>query len=458
MITTTIVNLVLAAAPSGEALQNSPAVPAPTAQVLPSSKGVFDRPMTPDQSESGLEAHELSAGDPFEDMVESFKQFRSIESPDGGFRLNSDLWLTQDYFVFDRPPPALIQTGESQTYWPSLSGLLSMEIGEHFSFVALGQVYRGFDPVDLSPNANLDEYFAVVKPFDTDALILKGGTFATCYGQWVNRHFSFQSPLINAPYMYEGMTSISDGAGNVTASPTRTRLIGRKDSADPVTKWVPIIWGPSYTSGGQIAGTVQNIDYAVEVKNASLSSRPSNWEFWDKSFQYPTVTARLGWRPDAAWNLGVSGSRGNYLTSSPTITATAQKNDGIQSVVGTDISYAHGSVELWGEFAWSQWQVPYAENLSGYSVSAYSYFIEGKWKFAPQFWLAGRWNQQLYGDIDNPAGGTTSWDNDVWRIDACIGWKIDRFVQFKTQYSYIGQDYGKQQGSNLFAIQLVVEF
>ncbi|NBS70124.1 hypothetical protein EBT31_14615, partial [bacterium] len=127
-------------------------------------------------------------------------------SDDSGFRLNTDFWLTQDFMVFDRPPPSLVRTGEWQTYWPQLNGLVSMEFGEHLSFVALGQVYRGFDPVDESLSANLSEYFAVIQPFDTRALVLKGGTFATCYGQWVNRHFSFQNPLINAPLMYEGMT------------------------------------------------------------------------------------------------------------------------------------------------------------------------------------------------------------------------------------------------------------
>ena len=425
------------------------ATPSPDA-----TKAVEDRPMSPAGAMAGVGAPAVAGGDALEEAIDQLKQFHCVASPDGGFRLNSDFWLTQDFMVFDQPPPPLVQSGQYQTYWPQLNGLLAMEFGQHLSFVALGQVYRGFDPQDQSLSANLSEYFTVIRPLDTDALVVKGGTFATCYGQWVNRHFSFQNPLINAPLMYEGMTTVSDGSAGLTATPGRGAFLGRKNKADNVPAWLPIVWGPSYTSGGQLGGTYQGFDYALELKNASLSSRPSEWQFWDKSFADPTLTGRVGWRPDAAWNLGVSGSGGSYLAADPKTTAAVNAWDATQTVVGADVSWAHGPLELWSEFAWSRWRIPNLE-----PADATSYFIEGKWKFAQQLWLAGRWNQQLYGDYGTVApGGTTSWSNDMWRIDACVGWKIDRFVQCKVQYSYLDQQNFQQASPNLFAVQLVVEF
>jgi len=428
---------------------------ATTPPATPSSHGVEDRPMSPDASQAGIGAPTASSNDPFEDAVDRLKQFHSIESPDGGFRVSSDFWLTQDFMVFDQPPPAFVQTGQSQIYWPAVSGLMSIEAGDHLSFVALGQAYRGFDPKDASLNANLDEYFAVIKPLDTNALIIKGGTFATCYGQWVNRHFSFQNPLINAPLMYEGLTNVTDGANGATATPTRAQFLNRKNVVNQVASWVPVIWGPSYTSGGQIGGTWQKFDYALELKNAGLSSRPSEWQFWNKDFSNPTLTGRIGFRPDAAWNLGLSGSGGSYTAANPTTTQALNAWDTTQTVLGTDISWAHGSLEVWGEFAWSQFRIPNLE-----PADTYTYFLETKWKFAQQFWLAGRWNQQMYGNFGSvtPPGGTTNWGNNLWRIDACVGWKIDRFAQFKVQYSFAHEDGFEQQASNLFALQLVVEF
>ncbi len=450
------------AAVAGEA--ETPAVQttqaaAPATQELPravppdSNAAVQDRPASPDGSEAGIGAEAVPTGDWFEQAVDRFKEFHCVASDDGGFRLNTDFWLTQDFMVFDRPPPSLVRTGEWQTYWPQLNGLVSMEFGEHLSFVALGQVYRGFDPVDESLSANLSEYFAVIQPLDSAALVLKGGTFATCYGQWVNRHFSFQNPLINAPLMYEGMTDISDGSGNLTATPGLAKFLGRKNLAQNVAAWVPIIWGPSYASGGQIGGTWQNFDYAAELKNASLSSRPADWQFWEKDFSNPTLTGRVGWRPDAAWNLGVSGSGGSYLAADPLLTKPANAWDSTQTVVGADLSWAHGPLQVWSEFAFSRWRIP---NLQ--PADAYSYFVEAKWKFAQQLWLAGRWNQQFYGDYPTTTGGTTAWGDQTSRVDVCLGWKMDRFVQLKAQYTWTTQVGFDQQSPSNFLLQLVVEF
>ena len=135
----------------------TPATP-PASPPSGDMKQVQDRPMSVQGAVAGTGAPADAGGDLYEQAVDRFREFRTIESPDGGFRLGTDLWLTQDFMVFDRPPPPLVQTGQYQTYWPQLNGLLSMELGKHLSFVALGQAYRGFDPNDVSVSANLSEY------------------------------------------------------------------------------------------------------------------------------------------------------------------------------------------------------------------------------------------------------------------------------------------------------------
>jgi len=303
-------------------------------------------------------------------------------------------------------------------------------------------------------------------------LNFKGGKFQTAFGQWTNRHFSTQNSLINAPMMYGQMTSITDGNAGASIAPTTSSLVSRKTLAVPVTKWIPIVWGPSYASGFQLNGTVgtlQQLDWAFEMKNASLSSRPSEWDLWNRGFNYPTFTGRAGFRPDAAWNIGVSGSSGSYISQAAYDRFSGSSKPGSsigesrQNVLGTDISYAHGPLEFWSEFAWSQYEVPDARTGKAVgNIGAYSYFIESKWKFMPQFWLSGRWNQQLYSNVTPAtgpgAGSETSWYNNLWRADACLGFKINRFTQFKVQYSYTEEAGTIDPGQNLFAVELVIQF
>ena len=406
--------------------------------------------------------------DPMESFLERLRQFQSFGTEDGQISFNADVWLTLDYMVFSTPPPGFIQTSNGQIFAPTLSGLFTLDISKHLEFVFLGLVNRGFDPTETSVQSQPAEYYTQVTPFDTPVLNFKGGKFQTAFGQWTNRHFSTQNSLINAPMMYGQMTSVTDGNDGAPIAPNTSGLVRRKTLAVPVTKWIPIVWGPSYASGFQLNGTVgtlQQLDWAFEMKNASLSSRPQEWDLWNRGFNYPTFTGRAGFRPDAAWNLGVSASTGSYISQaaydrfSNTSKAGSSIGESRQNVVGTDISYAHGPIELWSEFAWSQYEVPDA--IAGKSVGnigAYSYFIESKWKFMPQFWLSGRWNQQLYSNVTPAGGSETPWYNNLWRADACLGFKINRFTQFKVQYSYTEEAGDVDPGQNLFAVELVIQF
>ena len=406
--------------------------------------------------------------DPMESFLERLRQFQSFGTEDGQISFNADVWLTLDYMVFSTPPPGFIQTSNGQIFAPTLSGLFTLDISKHLEFVFLGLVNRGFDPTETSVQSQPAEYYTQLTPFDTPVLNFKGGKFQTAFGQWTNRHFSTQNSLINAPMMYGQMTSVTDGNDGAPIAPNTSGLVRRKTLAVPVTKWIPIVWGPSYASGFQLNGTVgtlQQLDWAFEMKNASLSSRPQEWDLWNRGFNYPTFTGRAGFRPDAAWNLGVSASTGSYISQaaydrfSNTSKAGSSIGESRQNVVGTDISYAHGPIELWSEFAWSQYEVPDAKaGKSVGNIGAYSYFIESKWKFMPQFWLSGRWNQQLYSNVTPAGGSETPWYNNLWRADACLGFKINRFTQFKVQYSYTEEAGDVDPGQNLFAVELVIQF
>ena len=407
--------------------------------------------------------------DPMESFLERLRDFQSFGTEDGQISFNADVWLTLDYMVFSTPPPGFIQTTNGQIFAPTLSGLFTLDISKHLEFVFLGLVNRGFDPTETSVQSQPAEYYTQLTPFDTPVLNFKGGKFQTAFGQWTNRHFSTQNSLINAPMMYGQMTSVTDGNDGASIAPNTTSLVNRKNSASPpVTKWIPIVWGPSYASGFQLNGTVgtlQQLDWAFEMKNASLSSRPQEWDLWNRGFNYPTFTARAGYRPDAAWNIGVSGSSGSYISQaaydrfSTTSKAGSSISESRQNVVGTDISYAHGPIELWSEFAWSQYEVPDAKAGKAVgNIGAYSYFIESKWKFMPQFWLSGRWNQQMYSNVTPAGGSETPWYNNLWRADACLGFKINRFTQFKVQYSYTEEAGTIDPGQNLFAVELVIQF
>ena len=374
-----------------------------------------------------------------------------LQSTNGFFRSDiSGLLDLEGYYIDQRPPGLLF--GNDSFFNPRLSLFLDVHLGQHIYIGVQGRADRGFDP-DSMPNgdARADEYFLRYTPFDDSRLNLQFGKFAMVFGNWIQRHDSWNNPLINAPLAYENVTTISDGV--VPASPAA--FLARRSIPQKKANWLPIIWGPSYTSGGAVFGSVNKFDYAFEIKNASISSRPAVWDATQLGWDNPTLTARIGVRPNESWNLGVSASGGTYLLPSAATTLPAGKSIGDynQFTIGQDASYAWHHWQFWEEIIASRFQVPNVGN-----ADTLAYYFEAKYKITTHLFWAERWNQQFFGTVNDGAGNQVAWDNDAWRIDSALGWRFNRHLQAKIQYSFNHQRGVFQQGEQLVAAQLTAKF
>ncbi len=73
--------------------------------------------------------------------------------------------------------------------------------------------------------------------------------------------------------------------------------------------------------------------------------------------------------------------------------------------------------------------------------------------------MAGRWNHQIFDEVTNAVGIKEPWDNDLWRIDGAIGYRHNRHIQTKIQYSYAHEkNVAFQQGEQFVAAQLTFKF
>jgi hypothetical protein len=372
------------------------------------------------------------------------------QTPGGLFR--ADLSGTVDveaYYIDQRPPGLLF--GNTDFVNPRLSLWLDTRLGPHLYSLVQFRFDRGFDPRAKVRDARFDEYLLRYTPFKAPVVNLQIGKFATVFGNWVQRHDTWSNPLITAPLAYEHFTT----AGDLAIAPTAAAFQVRRSVPDSKGTWLPVVWGPAYTSGGSIFGQVERLDYAFEVKNASISSRPTVWDAQDLGFENPTVTGRIGYRPNAAWNVGASVSHGAYLL--PPVIPALPAGQGLdsfnQTTIGTDVSFAWHHWQIWGEAMASRFEIP---NVG--PADTLTYFVEAKYKFSARLFGALRWNQQFFDDVPDGAGGRAPWDNDVWRIDTALGFRFNRHWQGKVQYSYSHQKGSLQQGEQLVAGQVTLKF
>ncbi len=386
-----------------------------------------------------------SPGEGLRDRMDDMLSFSAFED-----RARAKLSGTLDleYYNFSRDATGLVFTDQGDLFNPRLSLFLDSQLGSKFYFFAQARVDQGFDPSDNSLEARLDEYALRFTPWDDGRLSLQAGAFSTVVGTYVQRHLSWDNPFVTAPLIYENVTAIYDEHAPSTTDDFSNGF------GDDRYEYNPVLWGPSYATGFSVSGRLGKLDYAAEIKNASLSSRPEVWNDLD-GFEYPTVSARLAYHPSLPWTLGLSASEGAYYTddAAASLPAGTGLGDFKQKLLGQDISFAWDHWQLWAEFYQARFEVPFVGN-----ADTLGYYLEAKYKFTPALAGALRWNQQFFDEVPDGAGGSRPWGNDISRLDLAMIYRFNADTQLKLQYSVQRESDPDDTVSHLLAAQFTLRF
>lgn len=381
-----------------------------------------------------------------QDFLDRVDEALTFNLADGNVRARISGTFDLEGYVFDGPAPGLILTTNDALFNPRLSLFIDAQIGPAVYFFSQTRIDRGFDPSDHGAQLRLDEYAVRITPWKDGRFNLQVGQFSTIVGNWVARHLSWDNPFINSPLPYENVTPIED-----YAAPDYDYLsVGTPEEK---YEYNPVVWGPSYATGVSVAGRLGQFDYAAEIKNASLSSRPSSWPITRMDFDNPTVSGRVGFRPNEMWTFGFSASDGAYFRPEalPTLPPGRDIGDYHERVLGQDIGFAWHHWQFWAEFFEARFEIP------GFTdADTFAYYLEAKYKFTPQLFGAVRWNQQFFGDVTNRYGGTAPWSHDMWRAEIAAGYRFTAHTQLKVQYSF--QDEKNGPCVHMFATQFTVRF
>ena len=240
-----------------------------------------------------------------DDFFDRLDNALTITAFDGNLRARLSGTIDTEFYNFQQPAPGLIDSNIDNLFNPRLTLFLDAQLGSQIYFFAQSRLDRGFDPSNHHAQVRLDEYAARFTPWDDGRFNLQVGKFATVVGNFVKRHLSWENPFVDAPLAYENITPISD-----KEAPSSPLDFVRRFEPTGKYEFNPVIWGPSYASGVSISGRLGNFDYAAEMKNSSLSSRPESWSVTEVGFRDPTFSGRLGFRPNEAWSVGISASDG----------------------------------------------------------------------------------------------------------------------------------------------------
>src|SRR5213596_3320136 len=328
-----------------------------------------------------------------DDFLDRLDTALSVSAFHDNLRVRLSGTLDLEIYHFEQPAPGLIDSNIDTLFNPRLTLFLDAQVGSQIYFFAQARLDRGFDPSEHGADVRLDEYALRITPWQDGRFTFQLGKFATVIGNWVPRHLPWDNPFVNAPLVYENVTAIQD-----KYAPYSPLYFIYAPYSYGKYAFNPVIWGPSYASGISISGRLGRFDYAAEMKNASLSSRPESWNVTETGFEHPTFSGRVAFRPNQIWNFGLSASEGPYFRSEAESTLPPGRSIGDyrEFVLGQDVSFAWHHLQLWAEFYEARFEVPRVGD-----ADTFAYYLEAKYKFTPQIFSALRWNQQLFGNIDN---------------------------------------------------------
>lgn len=397
------------------------------------------------------------AGD---DVIDDLDQYLSIQSGDGHVRARLSGTVELEQYDFRQPAPAFIDASGNSLFNPRATLFIDAQIGPQVYAFAQARIDRGFDPGDDPLRVRLDEYAIRYTPSPSGAFNVQLGKFATVVGSWPLRHSSWDNPFINAPLPYEELTGLWDSEPAPNAAVLLFWAHVRSGSSPVPTfddKYVrlPIVWGPSYTTGFSVSGILGRFEYAAEVKNAGLSSRPSEWNDDGTVWNHPAVNGRVGFRPNPMWNLGFSFADSPYLRTEAVrlIPAGLGRGDYRQRVFGQEVSFAWHHLQLWAEAFEARYSNPKVGN-----ATVLGYYLEAKYKLTARWFVAARWNEQHFGRITEPGGARTKWGRDTNRVDLATGFRFTAHTQLKLEYSLQHYDVGPRENEHLAAAQFVLKF
>jgi len=395
-----------------------------------------------------------------EDWLDRLGASLSWANDDGSLRARVSGSLELDLYHTPEVRADLRFSDEETLFAPRLCLFLDGQAGTRTYGFAQVRIDTGFDPTDESLEARFDEWALRLAVLDAGHLNLQAGKFATVVGAWTRRHHAWENPFVTAPLVYEGLTPMWDRRATVSIPQVLRRahvvpLSPSEGVALDKHQRLPIVWGPVYATGAAAAGTVGRFDYAFEVKNAALCARPESWEPDERPWDTPAFGARLGWRPNVMWDLGLSAARGTYLTpgAADLLPPDTSAHNHRQDVLALDAGFAHRHLQVWAEIYGARFTAPGVDDLD-----TLSWYIETKYKFTPRLFGAVRVNQQLYADVDDPASGTIAWGRETWRLDLALTVRFTPHVQVKVQYSPQREEPSPEGLTHAFAAQFNARF
>jgi hypothetical protein len=297
--------------------------------------------------------------------------------------------------------------------------------------------------------------FVRLAPLGNKKLWIQAGKIPQPFGAFPERWYPFANPLIGDPFMYSYVTSLRPD--NIPAGPDDL-LSQRGNGLSPLFRGggstsqhpgISMIEIFKWAAGGVGFGRAGRFEYLAGVTSGTLSN-PGGVDEGDGA----QVLGRVRFLPSSAFNVGASAARGRWLDDIVEDSLDEPLDSYYQTGVGGDFHYARGHLLLYGEAAWSRWDLPNIDE----PIDAISAFLETRYRWLPGLFAAGRLDRLSFSEITASNGESAPWEFPLTRLEVGAGFSWERHVILKLVGQFNWYDEATDLDENIIAFQIVVHF
>lgn len=301
--------------------------------------------------------------------------------------------------------------------------------------------------------------FLRARPLAGVPLDVQAGLVPPVFGAHPRQRYARDSPLVATPLAYQYLTTLrpeavpghADDLLRVRGSGWRLRFpLGEREAAPGL----PIVDGQRYDTGVQARYGGDTVEAAVSLTRGSLC-RPRLRDDNDGL----AFSSRMAWRPRPALTVGLSQSRGAWLSrDAQQALAPIGRAPAHQTVWGADLEASAGYWLVRGEAVWSSWSgLPVGPDSTFTTLKALAVTTEARWRLAPGLNVGARAEHAGFSSITGTAG-RQAWEAPVTRAEAGVSYTPVRHLVLKAGYQRNWRSGGRVRRSGLLAAQVIAWF
>ncbi|MGA3244063.1 MAG: hypothetical protein ABSE41_05585 [Bacteroidota bacterium] len=269
------------------------------------------------------------------------------------------------------------------------------------------------------------------------------GKFDMPFGNLAERRFPSKDFLYGLPLIYEYRMSLTNQVtARLDVMNNRGKGVGMR-----------LLDYGIYDIGAMVYGDLGPLHYAVAGSNGTISS--TGYHQLNQNSDFNKIV-RLAYTPMMGLTFGASAAMGAYLADGGKPLPRDVSSTHYQQLIGeADLEFSRDRFLLNGEAVYSQWTVPFENEDTKLSVIGYN--AEAKYTWFPRFFTAARVGGLLFSKL-TIGDASLRWDNNVFEVEAGIGYHLDRNTILKIVRRETRTPEVTGTRDNLTVLQLAVAF